>query len=590
MIRCAIYARYSSDLQRDTSIDDQVRKCREHATRQGWKVISGGTYTDEGLSGTSAASRPGLQQLLRDAEQSNAAFDRVLLDDTSRLARNLPEALTVISTLQFHRVEVSAISQGLDSAHESSRQMFTLHGLMDEQFIKGLGDKVRRGQEGQVLKGRAHGGRVFGYDNVAIEDPTRKGEYGRPFVVGVERKINPQQASIVTRIFEAYASGKSLLKVAQDLNGDGIPTPRASGWGNNTLWHQSSIKQLLCNETYRGLLIFNRRKNVRNPKTGAQVARWQPDERWIRVVVKEMRIISDKLWDQVHDRRKAQREAGKAAGGWGKNKGKNILLFSGLLYCGECGRRMVIIRTREHFSKYGCPAAFKWAKKCKNDLMIRDTRIAEQIVEAIEEKVLDSKSIQFVISQFEGEVTKRLKALKSAAQKSDNSKAALKREKSNIQDQIERVTEAIIAAGHSKALLSKLADLEEQMNNLAVRMETVKSPDVSVTIGEIQRYINSAAAEIRKKLRSKDQIVRRQLLLSHIERITLTPVGKGAFEAVGTLKINVGNAHTRINTGGNSVQNASQLCTVLPFPLKTRLELGEDFVRDSKTGRIKHIG
>lgn len=148
--RCAIYARYSSDQQRETSVEDQIFNCREYARKQGWIVEEKYVQADQAISGTSMAGRDGLTTLVNAAKQRPRPFDVLLIDDTSRLARNLAQALIVIKGLRFCDVRVIAISQGLDSDNPSAQQLFTLYGMMDEQFIQGLADKVRRGQSGRV--------------------------------------------------------------------------------------------------------------------------------------------------------------------------------------------------------------------------------------------------------------------------------------------------------------------------------------------------------------------------------------------------------------------------------------------------------
>ena len=210
-MRCAIYARYSSDLQRDTSIDDQLRKCREWiGTKQGWSVVEEYVLADRGISGASVTGREALQRLLLACKQRPLQFDVVLIDDTSRLSRNLADALRATEILNFNGVELISVSQGISSKHESSRSMFALHGIMDEQFLAGLASKVHRGQEGRVLSGYISGGRRYGYINTPIEDPTKIAKYGRKAVKAVCLTIDQGQAAVIRRIFEMCAHGFSL--------------------------------------------------------------------------------------------------------------------------------------------------------------------------------------------------------------------------------------------------------------------------------------------------------------------------------------------------------------------------------------------
>src|SRR5579863_9129491 len=102
MTRCVIYARYSSDMQRDASIEDQFRRCEEYAARQGWTIVQ--KYADRAISGATSAGRQELQSMLRASRQLPRPFDRVLVDDTSRLDRNLSEFLKTIDQLKYRDV------------------------------------------------------------------------------------------------------------------------------------------------------------------------------------------------------------------------------------------------------------------------------------------------------------------------------------------------------------------------------------------------------------------------------------------------------------------------------------------------------
>ena len=93
VIRCAAYARYSSDMQRPESIADQIRHCRQEAARQGWVILDEHIYSDEAISGVSVEGRAGLLRLTRAALQRPRPFDLIVVDDTSRLARDVVDAV-----------------------------------------------------------------------------------------------------------------------------------------------------------------------------------------------------------------------------------------------------------------------------------------------------------------------------------------------------------------------------------------------------------------------------------------------------------------------------------------------------------------
>jgi hypothetical protein len=105
MKRCAIYARYSSDLQSPTSIDDQLQLCRAYADRQGWAIIT--TFRDAALSGFGVEQRPGYQQLVAAVGATPPGFDTILVEDLSRLTRDTGELLRL-----YHRLRLKGIDSG----------------------------------------------------------------------------------------------------------------------------------------------------------------------------------------------------------------------------------------------------------------------------------------------------------------------------------------------------------------------------------------------------------------------------------------------------------------------------------------------
>src|ERR1017187_2161648 len=199
-LRCAAYARYSSDRQSPASIQDQLRECRELAHAHGWQFLEAHVYKDEALAGA-GADRPGFMKLIEAASSVPKPFDIVLLDDTSRLSRNLGDAVRVFEQLNFVGIRIVAVSQGIDTQNEQADVLMTVHGLVDSLYIKELSKKTHRGLEGRALQGLHTGGRCFGYDNV-----TDAG--------GVRLRVNATEAAIVRRIFEMAADGGSLRTIA----------------------------------------------------------------------------------------------------------------------------------------------------------------------------------------------------------------------------------------------------------------------------------------------------------------------------------------------------------------------------------------
>ncbi len=185
-LRCAIYARYSTDKQNPLSIDDQIRKCREFAARNGWEVLDAHIYGDEAICGATD-DRSGLKNLLGAATAAAHPIDVILVDDTSRLSRKLADSLRIFDQLRFSGVRLIFVSQGIDTDSEQAEVLLATHGIVDSLYIQELAKKTHRGVEGRALQGFHTGGRCFGYRSVPIEDPTRTDTYGRPQIVTAPR-------------------------------------------------------------------------------------------------------------------------------------------------------------------------------------------------------------------------------------------------------------------------------------------------------------------------------------------------------------------------------------------------------------------
>lgn len=198
MICIALYARYSSDNQRDASIEDQLRQCRERAAREGWTVVE--TYSDRAISGAPMI-RPGIQALLADAQ--TGSFDIVLSEALDRLSRDQEDVAAVFKRLRFAGVSIVSLSEG-----EINELRGGLKGTMNALFLKDLAIKTHRGQRGRVEVGKSGSGRAaYGYRVVHQLDAN-----GEP--IRGERAIVEEEAEIVRRIFRDYASGRSPKEIA----------------------------------------------------------------------------------------------------------------------------------------------------------------------------------------------------------------------------------------------------------------------------------------------------------------------------------------------------------------------------------------
>jgi DNA invertase Pin-like site-specific DNA recombinase len=286
MPRIALYARYSSDNQRDASIEDQLRLCRLHGERQGWTVV--GSYSDRAISGASLL-RPGIQDLIADAQRGR--FDIIVTESIDRQSRDQEDIAGLYKRMRFAGVKIVTLSEG-----DVSELHIGLKGTMGALYLKDLADKTRRGLRGRIELGKAGGGNCYGYDVVR-----RLGEDGEP--LHGDRAVNESEAAVVRRIFREYAAGKSSRAIAWELNEEGIPGPLGREWGPSTIHgNPQRGNGILNNELYIGKLVWNRQRFIKDPDTGKRVSRPNPKSEWVNRDVPELRIVDQELWEQVKAR------------------------------------------------------------------------------------------------------------------------------------------------------------------------------------------------------------------------------------------------------------------------------------------------
>jgi DNA invertase Pin-like site-specific DNA recombinase len=214
LMRAAVYARYSSDLQSACSIEDQVRLCRTRIGVEGWSLVN--TYTDHALSGASRL-RPGYQKLLEDARAGT--FDIVVAEALDRLSRDQEGTAALYKQLGFAGVRLLTLAEG-----DISELHVGLKGTMNALFLKDLAMKTRRGLEGRVRLGRSGRGLCYGYKTTRETDTA-----GNPIRGG--RLIEDGEAEVVRRIFREYAAGRSPRQIARRLNAEGVSGPRRPAMG-----------------------------------------------------------------------------------------------------------------------------------------------------------------------------------------------------------------------------------------------------------------------------------------------------------------------------------------------------------------------
>src|SRR5882672_9874295 len=194
------------------------------------------------------------------------------------------------------------VSHGIDSSSEQAELLIGVHGIVDSLYLKDLSKRTFRGVEQLALNGLHTGGRVFGYRRVPIESSTERDSHGRPVIAGVKLAVDPNQAATIRGVFERYAAGDSMKRIAIDLNDEGTLSPQPQKGRVSRSWCPSSVRHILHNERYRGLVIWGKTQKVRSQETGKRIYRRKPPGEWRRREIPEQRIVSEELWASVRRR------------------------------------------------------------------------------------------------------------------------------------------------------------------------------------------------------------------------------------------------------------------------------------------------
>lgn len=320
-LRVAVYARYSTDGQKETSIDDQIRGCEETAKRYGLAVSKELIFADDAITGAAKATHKREQYHALRAAVRAGEVDVIICDQQCRLARNAKEALTFFEELKEHKVRLLT-ADGFDSEHATSQLLFGIKSVFSEFFLDETRHRVCRGMFGEFERGAMVTAVPYGYE----VDVVRSAKEGRCLWA-----IQPQRAEVVKELFQLRKNGMSLNQIAAVLNGRGVATPNEGKKRAGRYWRVTAIWRLLQNPIYKGLYVVNFRGERGEHPDGLRL-------------MAELALVSTEDWDVCQSQGKGpspsqddalpgasqQREARGSYGG-----GKHPL--AGVFRCGLCG-------------------------------------------------------------------------------------------------------------------------------------------------------------------------------------------------------------------------------------------------------------
>ena len=341
-----IYARYSSDNQREESIEGQIRECTAYAEKNGITIVK--HYIDRAIS-AKTDNRPEFQQMIKDSDKK--LFDIVLVWKLDRFARNRYDSARYKTQLKKNGVKLMSATEIISEGPEGIILESVLEGYA-EYYSADLAEKVVRGQTENILKGRCNGGRgTFGY------------------TLDSERKfhIDPLASPFVLESFRKYRDGLTMKEIRDWLNENGIKNPVGGAFTYN------SVEHMLKNRRYIGELKFR------------------------DVVVPDAipPIVPLELFDDVQEKMLKNKKAPA------RRKAEDDYLLTTKLHCGYCGALMFgesgTSRTGEVHRYYKCATAKKH-KGCKKKT-VRKQWLEDLVVNQTMQLVRDDAAMESIIAK-----------------------------------------------------------------------------------------------------------------------------------------------------------------------------------------------
>ena len=412
-----IYARYSSDNQREESIEGQIRECTAYAEKNGITIVK--HYIDRAFS-AKTDNRPEFQQMIKDSEKR--LFDIVLVWKLDRFARNRYDSAHYEYQLERNHVKLVSATEPISDGPAGIMVKSMLTG-MAEYYSAELSEKVVRGMTENVLKGKYNGGTIpIGY------------------TVDEEKffQIDPLKAPFVVEAFQRYNDGATMKELMNWLNDSGVTTNR------NQKFTYNSIQTLLTNRRYIG---ENRFKDIVMPDS-------------IPV------IIEKELFDSVQDKIAKNRRAPA------RHKAEDDYLLTTKLFCGMCGAMMFgecgTSRNKNVHHYYKCANA-KRTKTCKKKT-VRKEWLEDLVVNETMKMIRDDDSIQSIVD-----------AVMILQEQENTVLPLLEKQMKDIENGIENLLNAIQAGVLTSSTKGRLEKLEAQQKELEIRIaeEKLAKPKVS---------------------------------------------------------------------------------------------------------------
>lgn len=495
--RVAIYCRVSTVEQAEEgySVDEQRRRCIEYCEKEGHEVFK--VYEDRGISGKNISGRPGLKDLLKDANDKK--FDLVVVWKLNRISRRLIDILNIVDTLDKNSIAFRSLTESFETETPAGKLQLNIMGAIGE-FERGtIAENVKMGMIARAREGKWNGGKVLGYDVVEIPSEGKKRKE-------TKLVINEKEAMTVRRIFELYSEGHGYKATVNRVNKEGHKSKRGNAFST------ASIKEILKNPVYIGKIRYNlrqdwnekRRKNI-NPNP-------------ILVDGEHEAIIDNETWEKVQiilkDRSKTHNRVYDSE-----------FPLTGLLKCPVCEASMTIGRsyhkrkdgTKKVAEYYVCG---NWKNKgtavCNSNSIkaeVADEVVINKLIETVNNELLLKKVVNNINKNKSSKLKPKLDEMNIVSKEID-------RLSSKKNSSIELFEDGILTKSE---LAERIKKLNEEIDTLKFRLDELKQ-DVMLAEGEpvsfeLVSQVMSKFGKIFKESSTRQQ--RKQLLNLLVSKITI---------------------------------------------------------------------
>ena len=365
--RVAAYCRVSTKQEEQlNSYEVQVKYYTERINREnGWQLA--GIYADKGITGTSTRKRDEFNKMIKACRRHK--IDMIITKSISRFARNTVDCLKYVRLLKELGVDVYFEEQGIHSTDPGAEFYITIYGSIAQSESENISHNVAWGKAQSAKEGNV----FFTYKSFL---GYRKGADGKP-------EIDPEQAAIVRSIYEQFLAGKSMQDIANELTGQGVPTP-----SGKSKWQATVIRSILSNEKYKGDAL--RGKTYIEDCISKKVRVNTGERPQYYIENNHPAIIDSATFGRVQEElaRRAGKRKVKQVGTkteQGKYCGKYAL--TELLICGECGtpyRRCTWTVGGQKKVVWRCISRLDYGKKyCHQSPTMEEASLQDAIMETI---------------------------------------------------------------------------------------------------------------------------------------------------------------------------------------------------------------